>query len=52
MMYFIYNADKYRIFSMKNMEFNIYIEDKNKKTKFLIDEIKEVCGNKIIESIN
>ena len=51
-MYFIYNEDKCRIFSMRNMKFNIYIEDKNKKTKFLIGEIKEVCGNEIIESIN
>ena len=50
-MYFIYNKDKCRTFSMKNMKFNIYLENKNKKTKFLIGEMKELCGNEIIESI-
>ena len=50
-MFFIYEKDECRTFTMKNMKFNIYIQDKNKKSKFLINETKEVCGRIIIESL-
>jgi|GEM_PF-3499778 len=52
-MYFLYdNNDDCRYFTMKNMKFDIYIEDKNGKSKFLIGELKNMCGKTIIESID
>lgn len=51
-MLFIYESDKCRIFTMKNMKFNVFIQDKYSKSKFLINETKEVCGKIIIESID
>ena len=51
-MIFIYETDKCRIFTMKNMKFDIFIKDKYSKSKFLINETKEVCGKIITESID
>ena len=49
-MIFLYSEDKCRIFTMKNMKFDIYIEDKHSKRLFKINEEIEVCGKKIVES--
>ncbi len=50
-MIFLYSEDKCRIFTMKNMKFDIYIEDKHSKRLFKINEEIKVCGKKIVESI-
>ena len=51
-MFFIYEKDECRTFTMQDMKFDIYIKDKSKKSKFSINETKEVCGKIIIESLN
>ncbi len=48
-MFFIYDEDTCRFFTMKQMRFDIFITDKKEKTLFKIGEIKEVCGKIIIE---
>lgn len=48
-MIFKYENDNCRFFTMKNMKFDIYIKEKNKKNLFKINEIKQVCGKTIIE---
>lgn len=48
-MIFKYKKDSCRYFTMEEMNFHIYIEDKYEKTLFKIGQIKKVCGKTIIE---
>ena len=50
-MIFLYNKDSCKTFTMKNMKFDIYIEDKFSIQEFKIGERKIVCGKKIIETV-
>lgn len=50
-MIFMYQEYKCRWFTMKNMNFDIYISDGKKTEFFRIGEIKEICSEKVIESI-
>ena len=50
-MIFEYKNSRCKWFTMKDMKFNIYIDDKNKKTEFKIGQRIEVCSNTIIESL-
>lgn len=50
-MIFLFKKNECRLFTMKKMNFNIFIEDTKGKSNFKIDERKIVCGKKIIETL-
>lgn len=50
-MIFEFEKDECRLFTMKEMNFNIYIKDKNLDREFKIGEEKFMCGKKVIEYI-
>ncbi len=48
-MFFMYDEDRCRFFTMKQMHFDIFIIDNKEKVLFKVGEIKKVCGKTIIE---
>ena len=50
-MIFNFDKDECRLFTMKDMKFDIYIKDKNNDQLFKVGEEKMMCGKKIIEYI-
>lgn len=48
-MIFKFEKDECRLFTMKDMKFNIYIKDKNTDQQFKIKEEKLMCGKTVIE---
>lgn len=50
-MIFLFQEDECRLFTMKQMKFDIYIKDKNKSQKFKIGEEKMMCGKEVIEYV-
>lgn len=50
-MIFSYKKDDCRLFTMKEMKFDIYIKDKNNDQLFKVGEEKIMCGKEIIEYI-
>ncbi len=50
-MIFLFKKNKCRLFTMKKMNFDIFIEDNKGKSDFKTDERKLVCGKKIIETL-
>ncbi|WP_162918023.1 hypothetical protein [Halarcobacter bivalviorum] len=50
-MIFKYKKDACRVFTMKDMKFNVYIKDKYTISYFKIGEEKRVCGKEIKEYI-
>ena len=50
-MIFHFEKDECRLFTMKDMKFDIYIKDKKSNQKFKIKEEKLMCGKTVIEYV-